>query len=80
MASKYLLFFLNNFFAFLSFLSAQPPEQYSTSTAVLGSLGLWAIINRAREVLQVALLKIIGQRVGRRLKGTCQDFNDVDWQ
>lgn len=64
-------FFLNNFFAFLAFLSAQPPRQYSTSTAVLDSLGFGAIVIRAREALQVALHKAIGQRDIRRLKGTC---------
>jgi len=80
MVSEYLLFLLNNSFASLSFLSAQPPERYSTSTAVLGLLGLWDIVNRAREALQVALLEAIGQRVTRRLKGTCNEINNVDWQ
>lgn len=52
MASEYLLFFSQYFLCFYCLsLSAQPPGQYSTSTAVLGSLGLWAIVNQASEVL-----------------------------
>lgn len=47
-APEYLLFLLTDFFAFLSFLSAQQPGQYSTSTTVLGSLGLGAIVIRAQ--------------------------------